>query len=54
MIDQWIIGMIMALMFLSAGVGYYIGDSERESRELGITGLHSDPDNIETRSRRAA
>lgn len=52
MIDQWILATLSVAFFAAFMFGYWIGDSERQSRDAG-EGVHCDEADLERRARRA-
>lgn len=50
--DQYLVAALASVAFLGFGVFAYIFNEERKSRRRPMN-IHSGPDNIETRSRRA-
>jgi hypothetical protein len=51
MIPQWLIALLAISVFASAAFGYWIGSTERVSRESG-EGVHCDELDLERRARR--
>jgi hypothetical protein len=50
--DQYLVAMIALLVFFAFGAGYFIGSTERKSREPADT-VHSGRHDVEDRARRA-
>lgn len=51
--DQGLIAMLAVCAFALFGAGYFIGLQERKSRRSPSAFVHSGPDDVEKRARRA-
>jgi hypothetical protein len=49
--QQFIVALVSILIFAAAGVGYWIGLNERDSRDCARD-IHCDGDDLERRARR--
>lgn len=51
--DQWLVGALALVVFVVVITAYEVGRAERKSRKAEAIDVHSGPDDVEKRARRA-